>query len=82
MGVALNDGKGDTSGTLGGLRCLMAALTSSAEMGDIIIIIIIMYISWSWATCWPVPVSRIQKPLQRSAMIPSASWGVVFHYPG
>ena len=48
----------------------------------IIIIIIIIYLSWSWATCWPVPVSRIQKSLQRSTMIPSASWGVVFHYPG
>ena len=45
------------------------------------IIIIIIYLSWSWATCWPVPVSRIQKSLQRSAMIPSASWGIVFHYP-
>ena len=48
----------------------------------IIIIIIIIYLSWSWATCWPVPVSRIQKSLQRSTMIPSASWTVVFHYPG
>ena len=38
--------------------------------------IIIIYLSWSWATCWPVPVSRIQKSLQRSAMIPSASWGI------
>jgi hypothetical protein len=47
-----------------------------------VIIIFIMYLSWSWATCWPVPVSRIQKPLQRSAIIPSASWGIVFHYPG
>ena len=27
-------------------------------------------------------VSRIQKSLQRSTMIPSASWTVVFHYPG
>ena len=43
---------------------------------------IIIYLSWSWATCWPVPVSRIQKYLQRSAMIPSASWGIVYHYPG
>ena len=25
------------------------------------VIIIIMYLSWSWATCWPVPVSRISK---------------------
>ena len=40
------------------------------------------YLSWSRATCWPVPVSRIQKSLQRSTMIPSASWGVVFRYPG
>jgi len=48
----------------------------------IIIIIIIIYLSWSWATCWLVPVSRIQKSLQRSAMIPSASWGKVFFYPG
>jgi len=48
----------------------------------IIIIIIIIYLSWSWTTCWPVPVSRIQKSLQRSTMIPSASWTVVFHYPG
>ena len=42
-----------------------------------IIIIIIIYLSWSWANCWPVPVSLIQKSLQRSAMIPSASWGIV-----
>jgi len=34
------------------------------------------YMSWSWATCWPVPVSHIQKSLQRSAVIPSASWGI------
>jgi len=47
----------------------------------IIIIIIIVYLSWSWATCWPVPVSRIQKSLQRSAMIPSASWGIAFICP-
>ena len=40
------------------------------------------YLSWSWATCWPVPLSRIQKSIQGSAMIPSARWGVVFHYPG
>jgi hypothetical protein len=26
------------------------------------------YLSCSWATCWPVPVSRVQKPLQRSAI--------------
>jgi hypothetical protein len=42
------------------------------------IIIIIIYLSWSWT----VPVSRIQKSLQKSAMIPSAIRGVVFHYPG
>ena len=40
------------------------------------------YMSWSRSTCWPVPVSRIQKSLQMSTMIPSASWTVVFHYPG
>jgi len=47
-----------------------------------IVIIITIYLLWSWATCSPVPVSRIRKYLQRSTMIPSASWGVVFHYPG
>ena len=36
-------------------------------------IIIIIYLSWSMATCWLVPVSRIQKSLQMSTMIPSAS---------
>ena len=36
--------------------------------------------SCSWATCWPVSVSRIQKSLPRSTMISSARWGVVFHY--
>jgi len=46
------------------------------------IIIIIIFLSWSWATFWSVPVSRIQKSLQRSSMLPSASWGAVFHYPG
>jgi hypothetical protein len=62
-----------------------AALDTPNEVAvwlQIIIIIIIIYLSWSWATCWPVPVSCIQKPLQRSAMIPSASWGTAFHYPG
>ena len=44
--------------------------------------IIIIYLSWSWAACWFAPVSRIQKSLQRSTMIPSTSWGVVFYYPG
>jgi len=47
----------------------------------IMIIIIYIYLSWCWATCWPVPVLRIQKSLQRSAMIPFANWGIVFHYP-
>ena len=42
----------------------------------------IIYLSWSSAFCWPVPVSHIQKSLQRSAIIPSANWGIVFHYPG
>ena len=41
-----------------------------------IIMMMIIYLSWSWANCWPVPVSRIQKSYQRSIMIPSASWGV------
>jgi len=47
-----------------------------------IIIIMIIYLSWSWATCWPVPGSRVQKSLQKSAMILSASWGIAFQYPG
>ena len=47
----------------------------------IIIIIIIIYQSWCWATCCPVPVSCIQKSLQRSAMIPSASWGISVSLP-
>jgi hypothetical protein len=47
-----------------------------------IIIIIIIYLSCSWATCRPVPVSRVQKSLRMFAMIPSASRTVVFHYPG
>jgi hypothetical protein len=46
--------------------------------GSYMEVIIIIYLSWIWATCWPVTVSRIQKSLQRSAMIPSASWGIVF----
>jgi len=46
------------------------------------VLIIVIYVTWSWANCWPVPVSHIQKSLQRSAMIPSASWRIVFHYPG
>ena len=46
------------------------------------VFIIIIYLSCSWATCWRVPVSRIQKSLQRSAMTPSASWGIAFYYPG
>jgi hypothetical protein len=48
----------------------------------IIIILILIRLSWSWATCWPVQVSRFQKSLQSSAMIPSGSWGIVFHYAG
>ena len=46
-----------------------------------IIIIIIIYLSCSWATCWPVPVSRTQKSPQRSTMIPSASRTVVVSLP-
>jgi len=41
---------------------------SEVETAIIIIIIIIIYLSWRWATCWPILVSRIQKSLQRSAM--------------
>jgi len=44
--------------------------------------IIIIHLSRSWATCWPVPVSRIRKSLQKCTMILSASCRVVFHYPG
>jgi hypothetical protein len=42
-----------------------------------VVITIIIYLSWSWTTCWSVPVSRNQKSLQRSTVIPSAIWGVV-----
>jgi hypothetical protein len=52
------------------------------QMQNFIIIIIIIYLSCSWTTCCPVPVSRNQKSLQKSAMIPSAIWGIVFYYPG
>jgi len=44
------------------------------------IILIVIYLSWSWATCWPVLVSSLQKSLQRSAMIPSANWEIVCVY--
>ena len=63
----------------GGGRGVCIALNTSASFVNFIIII---YLWWSWATCWSVPVSRIQKSLQRFAMIPSASWRIVFHYPG
>jgi len=43
---------------------------SSVAQICLIIIIIIIHLSWSWATCWPFPVSRIQKCLQSSAIIP------------
>jgi len=36
-------------------------------------VLIIIYLSWSLATCCPFPVSRTQKSLQRSTTIPSAS---------
>ena len=39
-----------------------------------------LYLSWSWATCRPVPVSRVHRSLQRSTMIPSASWGIAFFF--
>ena len=51
---------------------------SSFYIAEYFYIIIIVYLSWSWATSWPVPFSRIQKYLQRSTMIPTASWRVVF----
>jgi hypothetical protein len=63
------------------LNCRWTIVTDR-YLRNVIIIIIIIYLSWSWVTCWPVPVSRIQKPLQRSAMVPSAIWGIAFHYPG
>ena len=70
----------------GMLHCINCLTTVSEERNVSIFTVkdsfIIIYLSWSWATCWHVPVSRIQKSLQRSTMIPSASWGVVFHYPG
>jgi len=74
----------DTTGNRSRDRPLLYYIHSINAMTIIIIIIIIIisYLSCSWATCWPVPVSRIQKSLQRSAMIPSASWRIVFHYPG
>jgi len=37
----------------------VAPKTNSTWYALFIIIIIIMYLSWRWATCWPVPVSRI-----------------------
>ena len=40
------------------------------------LLIIIIYLSWSWATCCPAPVSRTQKSLERSTMNPSTSWRV------
>jgi hypothetical protein len=33
-------------------------------------------------SCRRHEIYSLQKPLQRSAMVPSASWGIVFHYPG
>jgi len=52
------------------------------SVNEKLLLLFIIYLSCSWATCRPVPVSRIQKSPQMSAMIPSASWTVVFHYPG
>ena len=43
--------------------CVLHVHSNSCSL-LIIIIIIIIYLSWSLATCWPVPVSRIQKSLQ------------------
>ena len=44
------------------------------------IIIIVIYLSCSWVTCWPVPFSLTHSSLQRSTVIPSANWGVGCHY--
>jgi hypothetical protein len=69
--------------------CLFVCLSSISEANEFhetfcirvnavqTLYFIIIYLSWSWATFWPVPVSRTQKSLQRSAMIPSASRGIV-----
>ena len=42
---------------------LLGSCPESDETIPHIIIIIIIYLSWSWAICWPVPVSRIRKSL-------------------
>jgi hypothetical protein len=51
-------------------------LWNTLYVNIIIIIIIIIYLLWSWATCWPFPVSRTQKSLQKSAIIPFARLGI------
>jgi hypothetical protein len=83
------DDCGDSSDELGCRKCLyfpgawtlnftVAWITHNVQF---ILFFIIIYLSWSWATCWPVRVSHVQKPFQRSAIVRSASQGVVFHYP-
>jgi len=44
----------------------------------IIMIINIIYLTCSWAICWPVSVSHIQKSLQWSPLTPFAFWSAVF----
>jgi len=51
---------------LSGLKFGCSPLCSAKTEGTIIIII--TYLSWSWASCWLVPVSRIQKSAQRRVL--------------
>jgi hypothetical protein len=44
----------------------------------IIIIIIIIKLTWSYATCRPVPVSHNQKYVSWFLLVSSALWSVVF----
>jgi hypothetical protein len=43
--------------------------------------ITIIYLSWSWATCCPVPVSRVQRSLQRSVILPNSHPHLLVVYP-
>ena len=61
-------------------HCELVSLNTGHSIVFRQFITIIIYLSCNWVTCWPIPVSRIQKSLQRSAMIPSASWGIVFFF--
>ena len=64
------------------ISCSQIYQISYKPKKKLILLITTIYLSRSWATCLPVPVSRIQKSLQRSTIVPSARWRVVFHYPG